>query len=379
MARAPKNPFKFGSPVEGEYYFPLPEFSNAVRTFLDSQINVVLIGPRRFGKTSFVLDIIRQEEGAGKVCLLVDIFNITSLRDFFQLLVRAFKSKQTFGQKLENLIKTIPRLKPVLTAETDDSGNASFSLHPDLSSEKDVKELILDTLLALGKLGEKVIVVIDEFQKISQLEDGGWLEGTIRTQMQRLNNTVFLFSGSRKSLIYDMFNNPSRPFYKTCQMLEIPLPGLEFTYWIIQKFKSVGITCDKQAIDKLRSAVQDTPNYIQMACFHLVAEQNVSHVDQNKIDDVLRTIVKQNAYAFETILNSLTPLQQRVLRLCANEQEEIYNKDLIAKYEITSGAALATSIKSLKEKGIIEEGSKKGRVTFDDPLFAIWLRTEFSY
>lgn len=338
----------------------------------------MLIGPRRFGKTSFVLDTIHKEEKLGKVCLLVDIFNITSHRDFLQQILRSLKSKQKFGHKLEELMKSIPRLKPVFSVETDLSGQTSWSLHPDYTSEKDVKELIQDTLIAFGKSGNKVIVAIDEFRKISQLEDGGWLEATIRTQMQQIKNTVFLFSGSRKSIIYDMFNDPGRPFYKTCQLLEIPIPGDDFTDWIMERFKSVGISCDRKAIMELRKLVQDTPNYIQMACFHLVAAQNILHIDSNKIKEVLRTIVKQNSYAFETILNSQSPLQQRVLRLCANEVEEVYHKDHRVKYEISSGAALATSIKSLKQKGILDEGSKKGKVIFDDPLFAIWLQMEFS-
>ena len=374
-----KNPFKYGAPVEGEYYFPLPAFSKLVRSYLDNRINVVLYGPRRFGKTSFLLDLIKEEERNGKTCLLIDIFNITSHRDFLQQILRALRSKQNFGQKLKGWLEKISKAKLITSADADPAtGQWSYSIHPDFSSDKDVKELIQDTFMAFGKLNEHVLIAIDEFQKISQLEDGGWLEGTIRTQMQELKKTVFLFSGSRKSVIYDMLNNQNSPFYKTCQSVDMPILGDDFTDWIIQRFKSIGVVCDKQAIHELRKRVHDTPNYIQMVCFHLVAAQNITHVNLSKIEQVLHTIVKQNAYAFETLLNSLTSLQHRVLRLCANEPAAIYSQDLIKKYQISSGPALATSIKSLKQKGILDASSQKGQVIFDDPLFKIWLQKEFS-
>lgn len=370
-----KNPFKYGAPVEGEYYFPLPQFSKLVRSYLDNRINVVLYGPRRFGKTSFILDLICEEERQGKTCLLIDVFNITSHRDFLQQILRALKAKQSWSQKLR---EALPRFRLRPTAEVDPTGQATYSIHPDFTSEKDVKDAIQDAFQAFGKLDEQVVIAIDEFQRISQLEDGGWLEATIRTQMQALKKTVFLFSGSRKSVIYDMLNNQNSPFYKTCQPLDMPILGDDFTDWIIQRFESVGIRCDREAIGELRKRVHDTPNYIQMVCFHLVAAQNIKRIDHHRIDQVLHTIVKQNAYAFETLLNSLTPLQHRVLRLCANESTAIFSRDLIKKYEITSAPALATSIKALKQKGILETSSQKGQVIFDDPLFRIWLQKEFT-
>lgn len=375
-----RNPFKFGDPVDGDYYFPRPELTQTVRQFLDNRIHVVLIGPRRFGKTSFILDLIQRETKENKTCLLVDIFNVTSHRDFLQQIVRSLESKKPLVQRLKKWVESVPKLRPKFSWKNDPAtGQTTFSIHPEFySSEKDVKELIQDTLTALGKIGDNVVVALDEFQKISELEDQGWLEATLRTQMQQIRNAVFLFSGSRRSLIHDMFNNPGRPFYRACQIIDFPSLGDDFSDWVAKRFASVGIVCEREAIVELRRMVQDTPNYIQMACFHLVA-QGVIRVDSSRVREVLRTVVKQNAYAYQTLLNSLTSLQQRALRLAAIEGQEIFSKDVLGKYEISSGPALASTIKSLKQKQILDdEGTRRGRVIFDDPLFAIWLRTEFS-
>lgn len=92
----------------------------------------------------------------------------------------------------------------------------------------------------------------------------------------------------------------------------------------------------------------------------------------------IRNERKQTAYAYQTLLNSLTATQQRALRLAAKEGKQLFTRELLSKYEISSGAALSSAIKSLKDKDILdEEGSGKGTVIFDDPLFAIWLQTAF--
>ncbi len=345
--------------------------------FLDNRVHVVLIGPRRFGKTSFVLDTLRQLEARGKTCVFVDIFNVTSHRDFLQQLLRALRSKATWSRRLKKWMESLPRLRPKFSWETDPStGEATFWVAPEMI-ERDIKDLIQDTIIALGEVGDEVVVAIDEFQTIAELEDDGWLEATLRTLMQQLKNTAFFFTGSRRSVINDMLNNASRPFYRSCQPIEFPALEDTFSDWIIARFKSVEVTCTKEVVNSLRKLVQDTPNYVQMACFHLVAE-GVDKVDQPKVQEVLRTIVKQNAYSYQTLLNSLRPLQQRALRLAAVESEGIFSKELLGKYEIPSGPALASSIKSLRQKQILDEGTSKGKVVFDDPLFAIWLKTEFA-
>ena len=76
------NPFRFGDPVTGDFYLARPNLTAIVRQFVDNRIHVVLVGPRRFGKTSFVLDLLQQLGMAGKTGLFIDVFNITSHRDF---------------------------------------------------------------------------------------------------------------------------------------------------------------------------------------------------------------------------------------------------------------------------------------------------------
>jgi len=372
MNRSQSNPFKFGGPVVGEYYLPRMELAQAVTQFLQNRIPVVLIGARRLGKTSFVLHLLNHFEEEGYCTVFADIFNITSHRDFLCQMLRAIKTKKRWTAAIK---ESLSNLRPIVAADFDPhTSQSSFEISLDRSSEKEVKERIQDVLAGLDKLGEKVVFVIDEFQKITEIDDDGWLEATLRIHMQRLRNVSFLFTGSRRSIIYDMLNNHTRPLYRSCQSIEFPVFGEEFTDWIIQRFATSGIECDKIAIEHLRNLVLDTPNYVQMVCFHLVAEGK-KHISMQEVETTLGTVVRQNAYAYQTLLNTLTQIQQRALRLAAKESKQIFSKELLAKYEIASPPALASAIKALKEKTILdEERTGRGTVIFDDPLFAIWLK-----
>lgn len=372
------NPFKYGDPVRGEFYFPRPELRKSLLNFIHGQINVTLIGPRRFGKTSFILDLLQVLHQENFSCVYVDVFNVTSHRDFLNQLVHAITQEQSFVKKTVSWLKSLPaQFKPALNWEPSEAGgNIRLSLMAHRLDDDQVKQMIAYTLEALGGLAKRSIIAFDEFQTIGQLEDGGWLEATLRSHMQLQKNVSFVFSGSRHGIIHAMFNSPARPFYRSCQIIDFPRFGPEFSRWIVERFKKAGIVCPLEQVDYLRGLVDDTPNYVQMACFHLVADE-VEQITKDDIDGSLKRITSQNSYPYHTILNSLTPIQQRVLRLAACEGKEIFTQESLKRYEIKSAAHVSQALKSLVAKQIIDESTKKGVVIFDDPLFAIWLRNEF--
>ena len=152
----------------------------------------------RFGKTSFVFHLCKNLEKNGYACPFIDIFNITSHRDFLGQMLRALKAKKNWTKIAKDFLSS---WQPKLSAGVDPiSGHASFDLSLIRTSDKDVKDMIQDVLAGLENLGKKVILIIDEFQKITELNDQGWLEATLRTHMQQLRNTSFLLPDLEKVL-----------------------------------------------------------------------------------------------------------------------------------------------------------------------------------
>lgn len=118
MNKLPINPFKFGDPVDGDYYLPRPDLENFVSQFLINRIHVVLIGPRRFGKTSFLLNLLKKLNESSHSYIFIDIFNITSHKDFLHQMLRALKNREGWLDSFKSTLKSFANLRPRMSAQT---------------------------------------------------------------------------------------------------------------------------------------------------------------------------------------------------------------------------------------------------------------------
>jgi uncharacterized protein len=373
-----KNPFMYGKPVTGDNFLPLPELEKTLSNYVESNISVVIIGPRRFGKTSFLKNFLIKKRLEGFTVVDVDAFNTISHRDFLRQLINAISREKSLSEKLGDFFKSIKELTPHLRVETSPhSGEINYSLSLKKVDFENVKQTILEILDGLPRLGKKVIISIDEFQKIGELRDGGWLEATLRTKMQEHPKLSFIFTGSRRSLLEDMFNNSKRPFYRSCTVIQFPSFGPEFSAWIMERFKTAKVKCSLSAIDYLRSKVDETPHYVQEVCFHLIS-QGFENITPLEIDEVLEIISTQSSYSYEALLNTLSPAQIRLLRMLVFENEVNYSKESLERYEFKLGSNIQAAIKSLVEKQILEKEPSENQLRFDDPMFKIWLHKKMA-
>ncbi len=374
---AKDNPFRYGSPVEGDYYYQRPTQQEACASLLRNHISVMLIGPRRFGKTSFAKQLCSKwaEEKRGDA-LLVEVFNVTSHQDFLIQLLKAVQEKEKW---LKRFIRKAKELFPDnITLSHEHIGSMKLEWIGKTEAEK--KFLVLQALESLTELEGHICLVIDECQQLSKeaLGDKGWLEATLRQAMQQhAGKIVFLLTGSRRDIANTMVNDSKRPLYRACQVMDFPPLDEGFNDWVANRLKAVGFQADREIVAYLREMVDDSPNYVQMVCYNLVATGCV-HVDREAINEVLSSIITQNTYSYETLLYSLTSAQQRILRMVAIEEEGLFSASVLARYEINSPAHATNAIKALKKRNILDhEPRGRGRVDFDDPFFKIWLQHKF--
>ncbi len=66
-------------------------------------------------------------------------------------------------------------------------------------------------------MGDKVVIAIDEFQKVTDIDDQGWLEATLRTYMQQLRNTSFILRGQEEELSMTCLIIILDQFYRSCR------------------------------------------------------------------------------------------------------------------------------------------------------------------
>ena len=81
------NPFKFGTIVEEEYFTDRVKEVAYIKEFVNSAKHLVIISPRRFGKSSMVTKAVKQ---TGRKYITVNMQQVTSVSDMSAKLLREF-------------------------------------------------------------------------------------------------------------------------------------------------------------------------------------------------------------------------------------------------------------------------------------------------
>lgn len=371
------NPFKSGGAVTGEYFTDREEEIKTLFLDLASGQNVILYSPRRFGKTSLILEVIRRLKKEDCLCVYVDLFPISSRRDFAQRLASAI-AKDT-SRKIEEVVQKIknylPRITPkiVLKGETD--------LEFDLEFED--RELDIDRLLTglydlpqdiAQKRNKRVVVVFDEFQQIGQI-NGEEIEKGLRSKIQHHNEVAYVFMGSKRHLMEQIFNNRSRPFYKIGKTFTLrKIPKEKFMVFITRRLKDTGMKMESTLIEKVLELTDGHPHYTQMLMHEIWNESYPGKtVTQDSIKSGLAQIFLHEGDAFIALWDSLSPRQKNLLvALASDENILLYSQSAIIKYELGSPSTVSKSLKILKNKEILEQ--EGGKYIFSDIFFKEWIK-----
>ena len=200
-----ENPFKFGTIVEEEYFTDRVEEVAYIKEFVKSANHLVLISPRRFGKSSVVAKAVKQ---SGRKHITVNLQQATSVADFSAKLLREFFKVHP----LERIRHLITHFRVIPTVSTNPvTGSMDVSFQPGA----DGTVLIEDVLTLIERAHsekDRMIVVLDEFQEILDLAPK--FDKQLRSIMQEQKHINYILLGSQESMMTDIFENKKSPFYR---------------------------------------------------------------------------------------------------------------------------------------------------------------------
>ena len=226
-----KNPFLTYGYSSPEYFCDRVEETKRLTSLLVNGNHVALMSPRRMGKTGLIRHCFQQKELQDDYYLfIVDIYATKSLAEFTYTLGRTILSVlKSKGRKTwERFIQVVSSLRTGITL--DAMGQPSWNLEiGDISSPKVSLEEIFQYLSTADK---PCIVAIDEFQAITDYPEQN-IEALLRTYIQECSNAWFVFSGSKRHMMGEMFSSPARPFYQSASTLSLkPKSHEAFTAFI---------------------------------------------------------------------------------------------------------------------------------------------------
>lgn len=373
-----ENPFVITGKIPPEYFCDREVESRRLVSLITNGHNVLLVSPRRMGKTGLIYHCFDFPEiKDAYITIFVDILQTTSLQEFTFLLGKAvYDAVLPKGRKM--ISKFIEALRSLAGKFTFDvvTGAPAFSIQlGDIASPGYTLDEIFEFI---DKTDIRCIVAIDEFQQIAMYPEKN-VEAILRTHIQRSSNCNFIFSGSRQHILSEMFFYPSRPFYNSTSILHLdPIPEDVYAQFAGRLFLSGGKDIDNAEVANLYKKFGGTTFYLQSVlnkAFYLTPKGE--RCGKDTIDQALRDQIEAGGALYREILSALKIRQKELLVAIAKEEpaRSITSGDFIARNRLLSPSSVQSAMKKLSDLNLLaktEEG-----VSITDKFFAIWLRETY--
>ncbi|HEY0743122.1 MAG TPA: AAA family ATPase [Chryseosolibacter sp.] len=381
MKRFPKlaNPFPLVGYNGPHYFCDRKKELAELRAALLNGRNVALIARRRIGKSSLLEHMKYSLEAmrpAWKV-LYIDLIKSSTLQDLFKLLAAELvkQRKKGFLAKFSEL-EVMSRLKMTISLNPmTQLPDLSFQLRESQTTQS------LSALLDWIASEKNVLIIMDEFQQVLNYPEKN-AEGYLRSEMMRLPNVRFIFSGSDQRLMAEMFQSHTRPFFNSTQMMGLePIDSNDYSQFIINHFKAYKRTISADAVEYILQVSERETYAVQKICNSAFAS-GVAFITLPIVKDIfVKVLLEQQGY-YENVRTLLRPssVQFQLLRAMATERilEEPTGKDFMSRNSFTNSSSILKALKALETTGLISRVVVPGKghgYYINDALFKSWLNT----
>jgi len=372
------NPFITSGYVSDDYFCDREKESKEVIKTITNGNNLAIISPRRMGKTGLILHCFQQPEISQQYhCFFVDIYATNNLREFvFKLGKEIFETLKPNGTKfIERFFSIISSLRPAFKLDKT-TGAPTF----DISIGEIVEPAFsLEQIFKYLEAADKpCLVAIDEFQQIANYSEHN-IEAVLRTHIQHCKNSSFIFAGSQRHIMQNIFFSSSRPFYQSVSLLTLKAINEKvYISFVQQHFINDNKNIPKELISTVYRLFEGHTWYIQNIFNELYAiTEQGDTCTMEFIQESVKNRIASYVPLFQSTLSLLSERQKEILYAIAKEGKAtgVTSAAFIKKHGLLSSSSVQTAIKQLLDKEIITSENNVYQVY--DRFFGLWLTTVF--
>jgi AAA+ ATPase superfamily predicted ATPase len=375
MNKLPINPFQYGVVIDDRAFCNRKEEIAYLKNQIINGYSTWLFSPRRFGKTSLIEKVFRELDDTR--CIYLDLYNIKSIDDFSrkysQVIAKSlFNWKNDIKRLTKRLSEAFTKLSP--TVSFDEFGNPSLSLNVHKVEKQQDIVTILDIPFKISSTSsERICVAFDEFQEISRIDP--FLLNWMRSSFQKHARISYIFSGSKQSLMEDIFSSAQSPFYEFAAKMNLStISRIELFRFIKDNFTKNNLYIEDHTINDIIEKSECQPHFTQYfasVVYDLVmagADQNIDNFQ----DSWMKRIIISQADVFQDIYDQLTNSQRATLYAIAElNNPGIYSEESRINYGLPVSSSLNEVLKSLQKKGLVYKSEDTYKIT--NPVFKEWL------
>lgn len=364
--------------VEGNNFTDRENETRRLKKDFENGVNVILISPRRMGKTSLVKKVRSEITNPEIKVVMMDIYDCRSDYDFYNRFASSI-IKETAGRLelvMENIKKFLVRLSPKISFSPEPMSEYSLALGitPEVYSPEEI--LNLPEIIAKEK-GIHIVVCIDEFQQIGEMPDTLSLQKKMRGVWQHHTHVSYCLYGSKKHLLTNLFHNKRMPFYQFGETNELSIIKTEdWVPFIRQKFTDSNLVISEEYARRICDYVGNYSSYVQQLAWNVMVETD-TEVDENSFHDGCTALLAQcNSYFLEQI-KGLSSYQMNFIRLlCSGVTREFGSKKVQDMFALGTKSNITRIKSALTEKELVEE-LPDGSFRIADNVFQKWFVKEW--
>lgn len=366
--------FVYGMSVEGENFTDRVKETKRLKLDFENGINVILVSPRRMGKSSIVKRVKSEMTKPGLKIVLMDIYDCRSEYDFYNRFASAIiKGTSTKTEQiLETIKRFLVRLTPKISFSPEPMSEVSLSLGITPQNYQPEEILQLPEMIAQEQ-GVHLVVCIDEFQQIGEFSDSLAVQKRLRGVWQHQRNVSYCLFGSKKHLMTRLFQNRKMPFYQFGETMFLDkIPTSDWIAYICSRFVKQGKQISEELAQKICETVENNSSYVQQLAWNVFAETNKEATIED-FENGVQALMAQCSGLFEQQIMGLTSYQLNFIRaICDGVHTDFGSKTILENYNLGTKSNITRIKTTLRDRELID--ITQDGVFLEDPVFRMWIK-----
>ena len=339
-------------------------------------INVILMSPRRLGKTSLVKHVCNKLDDKDIITVYLDIFGCKSEYDFYNKLATevlkqtASKHELWFEEAKEFLYRLTPKIS--FSPEPNSDFSISLGITPKTHTPEEVLQMA-ETIAIKRK--KRIVICIDEFQQIGEMSNSKQIQARLRTVWQHQKHVSYCLFGSKHHLMSTIFLHRSMPFFQFGDTISLNKIATEnWVEYIVSHFADGKRTISHALAKEICKFTENYSAYVQqLAWLVFTLKEEGETVTENDVKQAENDLLATNDILFMQMIEPLSEFQLNFLRAIAlGIKKDFGLSEVREEYNLGSYSNITRLKTALLERDLIEKQETEWVIT--DPIFAKWLK-----
>ena len=339
-------------------------------------INVILMSPRRLGKTSLVKHVCNKLDDKDIITVYLDMFGCKSEYDFYNKLATevlkqtASKHELWFEEAKEFLYRLTPKIS--FSPEPNSDFSISLGITPKTHTPEEVLQMA-ETIAIKRK--KRIVICIDEFQQIGEMSNSKQIQARLRTVWQHQKHVSYCLFGSKHHLMSTIFLHRSMPFFQFGDTISLNKIATEdWVEYIVSHFADGKRTISRELAEEICKFTENYSAYVQqLAWLVFTLKEEGETVTENDVRQAENDLLATNNILFMQMIEPLSEFQLNFLRAIASGIKKDFGlSEVREEYNLGSYSNITRLKTALLERDLIEKQNTELVIT--DPIFAKWLK-----